>query len=108
MSRLRVSKSIRIVIVVLPSELHNAGNPRVEGTCFRAFRQAERPNGKPPLRGGCSLLGLLVRRVLLAPFAVLGELEAGLELLLVLGRVVVGALALRALELDEVVLGHKG
>jgi len=36
----------------------------------------------------------------------LGELEAGLELLLVLGRVVVRALALRTLELDEVILGH--
>jgi hypothetical protein len=46
--------------------------------------------------------------VLLAPFAVLGELEAGLELLLVLLGVVVHPLALGALELDEIVLRHMG
>jgi hypothetical protein len=46
--------------------------------------------------------------VLLAPFAVLGELEAGLKLLLVLLGVVVHPLAFGALELNEVVLRHIG
>lgn len=53
-----------------------------------------------------ALLRLFVVRVLLAPLAELRELETGLQGLLVLARVVVHAVALGALHLDQVVLGH--
>lgn len=49
-----------------------------------------------------------MHRVLAADRAELLDLEAVLELLLVLQRAVVGLLAHRALELDHVVLGHSG
>src|SRR6187397_278308 len=55
-----------------------------------------------------SLFRLLVGGVLLAPLAVLLHLKTGLELLLVLLGVIVHPLALGALQLDEVVLGHMG
>ena len=58
-----------------------------------------------PFRGRF-LLGLFVDRVLFVPRAVLLELNTSLQLLLVLVGVVVCALALGALEFDEVVLRH--
>ncbi len=45
--------------------------------------------------------------VFAAPLAVLFEFEAVFERLLVLGRKIVDAMAVGALELDEVVLGHR-
>lgn len=51
-------------------------------------------------------LGLLVHFVLVAPFAELVELEAGLKLLLVLFGVVVDPVAGGALQLDHVILRH--
>ena len=55
---------------------------------------------------GAALLGLLVRRVLAALLAELGELKTRLERPLVLGGMVIQIPALRALELDEIFLGH--
>jgi hypothetical protein len=56
--------------------------------------------------GFSALFRLLMRRVLLAPFAELLELETGLERLLVLVGMVVHPLALGALQFDEVILRH--
>jgi len=44
--------------------------------------------------------------MLLAPLAELGQLETLLHVLLVLPRMIIDAVALGALEPDEVVLGH--
>ena len=54
----------------------------------------------------CKLLRLFVIGVLAAPRAVLLELEARLELLLVLKTVVVRALARFTFQFDEIILGH--
>jgi hypothetical protein len=46
--------------------------------------------------------------VLGAPAAELAELQTGLERLLVLARIVIHAVAGRALQFDEIFLGHRG
>ncbi len=51
-----------------------------------------------------ALLRLLVARVLAAPRAMLRELQPLLHLPLVLLRVIVDALAINALEFDEIIL----
>jgi hypothetical protein len=58
-------------------------------------------------RSGC-LLRLLVQRVLPAPLAVLLHLQTRLQDLLVLLRVVVHVLAHCALEVNQIILGHRG
>ena len=56
------------------------------------------------MKGGFRLFGFLMRDVLLAPLAELGEFKAVLELLLVLVTVVVHALALGTFHFRQVVL----
>jgi len=51
-------------------------------------------------------LHLLVRCMLLAPLAKLLEFELPFHLLLVLRSIVVGALALLALQLEQIILRH--
>ena len=53
------------------------------------------------------LLRFLVQGVLAAPRAVLLQCEPAFQRLLVLLRVVVHVLANRALEVDQVILGHR-
>ncbi len=57
---------------------------------------------------GKLLLGFLMYRVLLAPVAILLDFDLSLDLLLVLARPIVHALAGRTLKLNEVVLAHSG
>ena len=49
-----------------------------------------------------------MRRVLPAPLAELGDLQALFERLLVLAGMVIHAMALAALQFDEIILGHTG
>ena len=56
--------------------------------------------------GGIFSFGLLVRMVGSAALAKLRKLQALLERLLVLAALVIDRLALRALQLDEEILGH--
>ena len=65
--------------------------------CKRAVRARDRTN---------ALLGFLVRGVLAAVPAELGQLETVFNRLFILARKVVDAPALFALHIDEIVLAH--